>query len=211
MTTLADFRSRVLFAMGVTASTERGLTDTNVDEHIKRAVEEFSLYVPLEATADVSVSAGSRTFALTALTRPVRVTAAEYPVGQWPRALLDFDLWSGTVTLDHGPPASGYSVRVYYTQRHVVDGSGSTIDLAHETVIVEGAAAHAILARAMGAANTAETATATPQTYHHLRVAQARLERWRALLHHLSGRAVRRRLYTPGTSPVRRDVAGWPE
>jgi hypothetical protein len=211
MTTLSDFRTRVLFAMGVTTSTERGLTDTNVDEHIMRAVEEFGLYVPLEATADVNVSGGSRTFALTALTRPVRVTAVEYPAGQWPRALLDFDQWGGTVTLDHSPPASGYSVRVYHTQRHLVDGSGSTVDAAHETVIVEGAAAHAILARAMGAANVAESATVAPQTYQHLRVAQTRLERWRILLHRLSAGIGRRQLYTPGASTIRRDAVAWPE
>jgi hypothetical protein len=210
MTTLADFRARVLYAMGVTASSERGLTDTNVDEHIRRAVEEFGLYVPAQATADLTLIGGARTLSTAGLTRAVAVTAVEYPIGAWPRRLIDFDVWGSTVTLDLQPPAADYTVRLYYTQRHVVDASGSTIDPAHESVIVEGAAAHAILARAMGAANTAETATVAPQTYQHLRVAQERLDRWRALLRRLSGRIDRRVLYVPGSGPLRRDVVTWP-
>ena len=210
MTTLADFRARVLWALGVTTSTERGFTDANVEEHIKRAVEEFSLYVPVEARSDIAVTGGARSFATTALTRPIRIGAVEYPVGQWPRALVEFDHWGSTVTLDHSPPGSAYTVRVYYTQQHLVDGSGSTIAPAHENVVVEGAAALAILARAMGAANAAESSTVTPHTYQHLRVAQARLDHWRGLLARLSGRVGRRDLYTPATSPLGRDIVQGP-
>lgn len=210
MTTLADFRTRVLYALGVTVSSERGFTDTNVDEHIKRAVEEFGLYVPAQAAADLTVTGGTRTLLTSALTRPVAVAAVEYPLDQRPRRLVDFGVWGGTVTLDHSPPAAAYTVRLYYTQRHLVDAAGSTIDPAHEGVVVEGAAAHAILARAMGAANAAETATVAPQTYQHLRVAQARLNRWHTALRRLSGGAAGRQLFTPEAPPVSRTVVQGP-
>lgn len=210
MTTLADFRTRVLWALGVSTSAERGFSDSNVDEHIARAVDEFSLYVPAEARADISVAGGSRAVGAAALVRPIRITAVEYPVDQWPRALLDFDAWGGTVTLDHSPPASSYTVRCYYTQQHLVDAGGSTIAAAHETVVVEGAAALAILARAMGAAETAETATVAPQTYQHLRIAQERLDRWRDQLRRLSATIGRSAFYTPAAAPVSRDVVAWP-
>lgn len=211
MTVLSDVRARVLYALGLTASsTERGFTDVNVDEHIKRAVEEFSLHVPAEASADVAVAGGARTFSTSALTRPIRVTAVEYPIGQWPRALLDFDTWGSTVTLDDGPPTAGYTVRVSYAQQHLVDGSGSTIAPAHEHVIVEGAAAFAILARALGSAATRESATTAYQTYDHLRIAQARLARWRDALRRLESSTGRRTLYSPATGPTRRDIASWP-
>ncbi len=131
MTTLTDFRTRVLWALGVSSSTERGLSDANVDEHVRRAVEEFSLYVPVETSADVTVPGGSRAAGTGSLVRPIRVTAVEYPIGQWPRALLDFDTWGGTVILDHSPPTVDYTVRLYYTQQHLVDGSGSTVSAAH--------------------------------------------------------------------------------
>lgn len=198
MTTLADFRIRVLYALGVSGtSTERGFDDASIDRHIQQAVAEFSLHVPAEARADVSVSGGSRQFAVTALTRPLRVLAVEYPPDRWPRAFVDFDVWGNTVTLDLSPPPTAYAVRVYYTQQHLVDAGGSTVPAGHEHVVVEGATALAILARAMGAANTAETATVAPQTYQHLRVAQERLLRWREMLRRLGGRLEHHALRSP--------------
>ncbi len=195
MTTLADFRSRVQYALGISGSSpERGFDNASIDRHIQQAVEEFSRYVPAEARADVGLSGGSRQFALTALTRPLRVVAVEYPPDRWPPALVDFAVWGDTVTLDLSPPATAYTVRVSYTQQHLVDTGGSTVPAAHEHVVVEGAAALAILARAMGAANTAETATVAPQTYQHLRVAQERLRRWREMLRRLGGRLERHTL-----------------
>lgn len=207
MTTLADFRTRVLYALGIgTSSSERGFDNASIEQHVKQAVEEFSLYVPLEARADVTVTSGSRSLALGGLVRPITVTAVEYPVEQWPRALLDFDTWGATLTLDHSPPAADYTVRLYFTQQHLVDAAGSTIEPEHEHVIVEGATAIAILARAMGAASAAETSAAAPQTYQHLRVAQTRLNRWRDLIHRLGGGLQRRSFYTAAAAPLSRDI-----
>ena len=212
MTTLADYRARVLHALGIaTSSTERGFADVNVDEHIKRAVEEYSLHVPAEASAEVSVAGGSRTVATAVLVRPIRVLAVEYPIGRWPRVLVDFDVWGTTVTLDHNPPSASYSVRVYYAQQHLVDAVSSTVPAAHEPVIVEGATAFAILARSVGAAQNREGSTVAYQTYDHLRIAQTRLHRWRDHLRRLSGTVGRRTLYTPATADLRRDTVSWPE
>jgi len=188
MTTIADVRARVLYALGVSGtSTERGFDDASIDRHIQQAVEEFSLHVPAEARADVSVSGGSRQFAVTALTRPLRVLAVEYPPDRWPRVLVDFDVWGGAGTLGLRPPPAAYMVGGYYTQQHPVDAGGSTVPAGPEHVVGGGASGLAILARAMGAANTAETATVAPQTYQHLRVAQERLLRWREMLRRLGG------------------------
>lgn len=195
MTTLADFRTWVLAALGVSGtSTERGFDSASIDRHIHQAVAEFSLHVPAEARADVTVTGGSRQFALAALSRPLRVLAVAFPADRWPRTFVAFEVWSGTVTLELSPPATDYAVRVDYTQQHLVDAGGSTVPAAHEHVVVEGAAALAILARAMGAANTAESATVAPQTYQHLRVAQERLLRWREMLRRLGGRVAQGRL-----------------
>ncbi len=197
MTTIADYRTRVLYALGIGgSSSERGFDNNSIDKHTQQAVEEFSLCVPLQASADIAVAGGARSFSTVALARLVRVRTVEYPPDQWPRALLDFSVWGSTVTLDIAPPAGGYTVRVCYDQGHLVDGSGSTIAAAHEHVIVEGATVFAILARAMGAANTAETSTVAPQTYQHLRVAETRLEHWRTQLRTLGGALERRALYT---------------
>lgn len=207
MTVLSDFRTRVRYAQGLTTtSTERGFSDNNLDQHVKEAVEQFSLYVPIEATATITVTGGTRTFNLSSLTRPIRVVAVEYPTGNWPRRLLDHDVYAGVVTLDHPPPAANYDVRVYYHQQHLVDGSGSTIEAEHETVIVEGGAVFALLARAAGFANTLETSAGAAQYMHHLRVAQQRYEQWQRLLRALGTQFKRRRLYTPQDRPSSRDI-----
>jgi hypothetical protein len=203
MTTLADFRNRVKAALGIAGSSaERGFDDPSLDQHIRQAVAEFSVYVPAEASADLTVAAGSRSLSVGSLSRLLRVAAVEMPVGQWPRSLVDFDRWQTTLTLDITPPGTNRPARVYYEQGHLVDSVGSTVEAAHEHVIVEGASALALLARVAGAAQTLETATTQPQTYQHLRLAQARLTRWRAGLRQLGGRMVRRRLYTAAGSPV---------
>ena len=207
MTTLADFRLRVKAALGIAgASAERGFDDASLDQHIKQAVEEFSLYAPAEASADLTVTAGSRTLGAGGLTRPLRVAAVEFPVGRWPRTLVDFDRWGTTLSLDIAPPSVNTTARVYYEQAHLVDGGGSTVAAEHEHVIVEGAAALALLARVAGAAQTLESAANQPQTYQHLRLAQARLARWRAGLRRLGGRVVRRSFYIPATAPAQVDV-----
>lgn len=209
MTTLSEMRTRVQYAMGVTSTSERGIDGPSIDEHIRRAVEEFSLYVPIRSTADLTVAGGTRTLALSVLTRPIRVRAVEYPIGSWPRTLLDFDAWGNTLTLDHTPPVTAYTVRAYVEQAHLVDSVGSTLEPEHEVVVVEGATAIAILARAMGAANAAESSTAPPQTYQHVNIAQARLTRWHAMLRRLSARPVVRFAVTPAAAPTKRDTVTW--
>src|SRR3712207_9519145 len=119
MTTLADFRSRVKATLGIAGSSaERGFDDPSLDQHIKQAVEEFSLYVPVEASADVTVLSGSRTVSVSSLARLTRVAAVELPVDQWPRSLVDFDRWNATLTLDISPPGTNTAARVYYAQGH---------------------------------------------------------------------------------------------
>lgn len=201
MTTLADYRSRVKAALGIVGTTgERGYDDASLDQHIRQTVEEFSLFLPAEATADLTLAAGSRTLNLAALPRVMRVAAVEAPSGQWPRVFVDFDSWDAALTLAIAPPALNLPARVYYEQVHLVDAFGSTIAPEHEHLIVEGGAAFALLARAAGAAQVLETATAQPLTYQHLRLAQERLDRWKQSLRRVSGRIVQQRLYTPGSS-----------
>lgn len=207
MTTLTDLRLRVLDEIGLTAvNTERGTSSTGmVDGHILRAIEELQLYLPVEAQFDVAVVGGARSFSLSALTRPMRVIACEYPVGNWPRTFLDFDTWGTTVTLDHSPPSSNYVVRVSYAQRHLVDAGGSTLNIEHEVVALEGAIAMTLLALTSQEASTRPTATAVP-VYDRLRTAQVRLARWRDQLRYLGGQNRRRTLYAPSTTPTSKTI-----
>lgn len=189
MTTISDFRTRVKGALGITGtSTERGFSDTNVDQHIQQAVEELSVAVPLQATTDLTLAPGSRTLMLSSLSRLLQVVAVEYPVDAWPRRFVEFERWGGALTLAVAPPDAAATARVYYDQGHLVDSAGSTVAAVHEYLVVEGATAFALLARAAGAAQSAESATAQPLTYQHLRIAQTRLSAWRTTLARLQRR-----------------------
>jgi hypothetical protein len=210
MSTITDFRSMSRSLYGTDPTTDRGFVDAVLDRTINQAVSEFSQHVPIKATATVNVTGGSRTWGMAAaLTRPIRVMAVEYPVDRWPRVLLDFDVWGDTVTLDHSPPAGGYSVKVYYDQAHLVDASGSTIEAEHEYLVAEGAFVYSLFARTIGAANTFDTtATGTPMpnAMQHLRVAEARLAHWRRQLRRVASQVQTRSLYPPGSRPYARDV-----
>lgn len=209
MTVLADFRTQLKNALGISGSSpERGFADNDLDQHIREAAREFSLYAPVQAQASVVIAGGTRTIALAGLTRPIRVLAVETPVGNWPRALVDFEAYGQTITLDV-QPSSNQNATVFYEQAHLIDGSGSTIEAEHEGVIVQGAAAFALLSRATGAAETLETAAAQPVTYQHLRIAQARLAEWRRALRRLGG-MTRRQVFAPVGRPAGRDVVDWP-
>jgi hypothetical protein len=99
-------------------------------------------------------------------------------------------------------------VRVYYEQAHFVDATGSTLPTELEYVVVEGAAAFAVLARATAVATTWVAATVQPQTYQHLRIAQSRLAGWRAMLRRLGGHTVRHRLSAPMGGAGQRAAVG---
>ena len=209
MTTIVDLRARVQAALGITgASAEPGYEDASLDQHITRAVGEFSTYLPVKSSTDLALAAGSRTRGIGGLARLLRVVAVETPVGRWPRALVDYDHWSTSLTLDLAPPGADTTVRVYYEQAHLVDTIASTVPIELEYMLVEGAAAFAVLARATAAANTWTLSSVQPQTYQHLRIAQSRLAAWRSGLRRLGGRTVRRRFYTPASGPVQRAVVG---
>ena len=105
MTTIVDFRGRVKAALGISSpSGERGFSDTHLDEHVKQAVEEFSIYVPAEASADLTVSAGTRTLSVAGLTRFLRAAAVELAIT--PLTLFHFHqyaLGGSLVTLAMAP------------------------------------------------------------------------------------------------------------
>jgi hypothetical protein len=129
-------------------------TDNELDRHIDRAVKEFSLAVPLDATATLTTVAGSRDLSLAALADRIVIEAVEYPVGRYPPSYVRFSLWADTLKLlIDGTPAAGEPVTVYYGKLHTLDATMSTIPMAMEDVVASGAAAYAALEWASFATN----------------------------------------------------------
>lgn len=211
MTTIVDFRSKARALYGTDPTTDRGFVDTVLDNSIKQAVMEFSQYVPRRLSTFMGINGGVRAFLMSDLGSLVmRVVAVEYPLNRWPRSLLEFDVWGDTVTLDHSPPSTVYSVRVYYHEQHLVDGSGSTIAAQHEYLIAEGAFIYSLFGRTIGMANTFDVSGTNQQanTMPHLRVAQERLDHWRRQLAKIGNELRTAAMYAPGSRIAAKTVVG---
>ena len=121
-------------------------TDTVLDRHIGRAVNEYSLHAPLEDKDTLTTTAGSRDLSIASLTGLIEIAAVEWPVGEFPPRLVGFSKWVTTITLDTvNAPAGVENVAVYWLKSHTVDGSGSSVPAIHDDIIAAGAAAYAAL------------------------------------------------------------------
>ena len=196
---LAAMRSRVRSDLRDTDSSNERWSDDELTRHIQRALQELSLAAPLEATATLTITAGSRDLDVSALSGRVTVDAVEYPTGQYPPAFAAYSLWGDTLTLlVDDEPGGGESVAVSYSKLHMVDEASSTLPGALEDVAVTGAGAYAALEWASFATNRVNVGGTETWRHYHI-WAQERLAAFaRALAKHGRERRVRsRRLYRP--------------
>jgi hypothetical protein len=177
-------------------------SDDELDRHIFRAVRETSLAAPLESTATLTTTAGSRDLSLASLADRVVVEAVEFPLDQYPPVYAPFSLWGDTLSLlVDSAPISEQSVRVYYGKLHTLDAGGSTLPPALEDIVATGAAGYAALEWASFAANRVNAGG--QETWRNYLVwGEQRLAAFAAALARRGRRsAVRvRRLYAPAQS-----------
>lgn len=145
MTTLTDVRTRIRKDLHDLDSAAYRWADSQLDRHIGRALDELSLAIPLEKTALVATTNGSRDLSLSSLTGLIEVEAVEYPVGGFPPAYIETSRWGDTITLHVDRPPAGADARVYYTARHTLDTSGTTLPGHLEDLVAMGASAYAAL------------------------------------------------------------------
>jgi len=123
-------------------------TDNDLDRHIQHAVRDLNRVAPRELvdTTFTIPDPASRELDITELAGLTRVITVEYPVGGYPRRLRHFELWGSTLTLlTDTMPEAGAPVTVYYTARHTVDSSSSTLPHNLEDLVLLGAAGYALL------------------------------------------------------------------
>ncbi len=201
---LPTLRARVRRDLHDEDASEYRWSDSVLDRHLARAVQEVSLSAPLEAQVTLSTTAGSRDLALASLGAIVSVEAVEYPTGQYPPCFAAFTTWAGTLTLlVDGAPAAGEGVLVRYTKLHALDGSGTTLPDALVELVATGAGAYAALEWASFATNRVNVGgTETWRHYHTW--AQERLAAFAKSLAKLGReRRVRvGRLYQPASGAV---------
>jgi len=179
-------------------------TDGDLDRHIERTVRDFSLALPLEATATLSTTAGSRDVSISSLTDLVAIEAVEYPTGQYPPSYVRYSVWLSTLTLlIEGAPAGVEDVKVYHTTLHTIGVSSSTVPARFEDVIAGGAAGYAAVEWSSFATNRVNVG-GQDVWRDYLAWGQERLAAFqRELAKHGRRNAVRvRRLYTPAAMPA---------
>lgn len=198
MTTLADIRGRVRKDLGDTTAGAYRWTDDQLDRHIERALDELSRSVPREQVATLATTAGSREVDLSGLTGLIEVESVEYPVDSYPPQMPGFSTWADSLTLHVDSLPDGADARVYYTARHVLDASGSTLPAFLEDILAAGAGAYAALEWGIGGIDRLNIGgPEVAKQYESW--GRARLTAFRQLLyqHGRSNRLRGRRLYLP--------------
>jgi len=196
MTTLADVREFVRVELGE-ASGGESWSDTELDRHIVRALEELSAAWPRETTVLVAATPGSRDLDLSGIDGLVDVEAAEYPAGAYPPAYVPFGRWEDVLSLHVEREPDGGDARLFILVRHVLDGAGTTLSAFQVELVVSGAAAYAAIERSAAMANQLVTGAGAPERF--AAYGRARLTAFRQLLHQYGrkNRVRGRRLYVP--------------
>jgi hypothetical protein len=196
---LSDMRTRLRRDLHDEDSAAYRWVDAELDRHIGRAVREFSLALPLEATASLTTTAGSRDLSVASLSDVVAIEAVEYPTGQYPPSYAPYSVWLTTLTmLIDSAPSGVESVTVYYTKLHTLDATSSTVPPPFEDTIAAGAAAYAALEWASFATNRVNVGGKDIWREYLVWGQERMAEFQRALARHARRNAVRaRRLYAP--------------
>lgn len=196
-TTLSDVRNRIRRDLRDLDSGSYRWPDVQLDRHIQHALAELDAAMPLETTATIATTPGSRDLDVSALEGLVEIEAIEYPADHYPPSLVAFTRWGGGVALHVDTVPTGGDAIVFYTASHTLDGAGTTLRPFEVEVLVAGAAAYAALEQSVALANSLTTSAETVE--HFASYGRARLTAFQQLLKHYGRRQrVRgRRLYTP--------------
>lgn len=187
-------------------------TNAELDRHLERAKREFSTVSPREQKTSLATTAGSRDLSISGLSDLVEVSAVEYPAGQYPPSYVRFSTWQTTLTMliDSAPPGS-QSVNVYWGTVHQLDGSGSSLPIAAEDVVVQGAGGYAALEWANFAINRINVSGGDAGRDYDA-WGRAQLELFRRALRRFGKEARVRtsQLYSPGQEPAGKTTVQWP-
>lgn len=195
MTTLSDVRERVRKDLSDTGSLV--WPDEQLDRHIEHALSELSLAMPQEITATLETTPGSRDLAIDSLTGLIEVENAEFPLEQFPPALVGFSVWGAVLSLHSAAEPNGEDAKLFYTAMHTLDDDETTLAEAQIDILVTGATAYAAQELASATANQLNLEPAASERYAAW--SRARLTAFRQLLH-TYGRKNRlrtRRMYVP--------------
>lgn len=149
---LTEMRARVREDLQDTDSENYRWTDDEVEGAILRAVDEYSMYAPIQQQDDIATTDGDTELDISTLTGIVQIESVEFPIGESPKRMQHTEYWAGQLTMqDEGDGTDG---RVRWLKKHTLGGS-TTIPTQHEEIIVLGATAYLAMS---ASANTVDRA-----------------------------------------------------
>jgi hypothetical protein len=156
--TLTTLRDRVELVLQ--DSTNLKWATADLDEAIEDALQRYTRATPLETIGIITLAAAGREISMATLTDllDVRRVWWDYDAAApgFPPRWRDFEVWPGNLLYirDSEEPQIGDKVRVWYTQPHTLDtlagATATTFPYDHEQIIIDGSAALAAYARAIG-------------------------------------------------------------
>ncbi|MGH2350223.1 MAG: hypothetical protein ACRDJN_01245, partial [Chloroflexota bacterium] len=138
---LATFRGWLRLDLNDPAGSELRFADADLDRAVERAVAEYSAAVPRVRDETLSTTAGSRDVSLAGLSGLWSVEEVEWPLGQYPAALVEWQVSpdTQTLTLLTASAPAGEDVRVRWGSKHMVDAATSTVPEGHGALVTLGA------------------------------------------------------------------------
>ena len=153
-TTLTTLRDRLEQSLQDTANIK--WTTNDLDEAIRQALAAYSEHIPLRAVTSIELTSAGREIDISTVTyRNIERVWWDYDVTSpdHPPHWRDFELWPGDILFVSDPhePASGDTVRLWYTTDHTItnldEATATSIPTRHDSLIVQGAAGFAAAAR----------------------------------------------------------------
>ena len=203
MSDLATLRGRV--ETKIWDETNAVWSDDVIDEAIWEALDEYSRVLPLAAEEVLTLTAAGRTIDVSTLSGLLSVTRVYWPYDSteeiWPPNQvkgfrLDWvagDPYLVLTAYDGTAPQAGDEVKVWYTCKQTIEdldlATETTVPAAHESLLVMGAAGHAVQGRSLDLLRISEVDADVVTKYE--KWAEGRLSEFRASLEQLRGAAAR--------------------
>ena len=203
MSDLATLRNRVEQKLWDTGNAV--WTTEALDEAIWEALDEYSQVLPQTSSEVLTLAADGREIDVSTLAGLLNITRVYWPYDSseeiWPPNRVNgfrLDWIAGDPVLvltafNGDQPQSGDEVKVWYTCRQTIEdldlATETTIPAAHESLLVLGAAGHAVEGRSLDLLRISEVDPDLVSKYE--KWAESRLKEYRACLEQLRGEAAR--------------------
>jgi len=156
MTTLISLRALVRRDLKDEDAANYRWTDDEIDRAINKALDDYSLYCPLQVRTTLATTSDSNEVSLATLSDMIDVLRVEHPITNRPYPSRRFSVFASVLTFLDGYLGDGGNCYVYWLQHHSI-GTSSTVPTTHEYIVAIGAAAYALNSQAQYQVDLANT------------------------------------------------------